>query len=185
MAKFPISSSLVVLATTAAMATGAARVSAVDRKWQSGLWRESHDERTYVIAGAAVRVHLEDVPPRDKRAITVVAGASVKFAIEGNRVFVLDARNVEREFGLVRSVDLNYTATGGGHYIKAMTPDGLTATLEDNSVWELDPRSQFFTVAWQPFEGISVRRSDSEQNFDYEIDNTDRDDGALARYSPP
>jgi hypothetical protein len=66
-----------------------------------------------------------------------------------------------------------------------MALDGLIVTLEDNSVWELDPRSQFFTVEWQPFEGISVRRSDSEQNFNYEIDNTERDDGALARYSPP
>jgi hypothetical protein len=58
-------------------------------------------------------------------------------------------------------------------------------TLEDNSVWDLDPRSQFFTIEWQALEGISVRRSDSERNFSYEIDNTDSDDGALARYSPP
>jgi|KBSSwiStaDraftv2_1062776.scaffolds.fasta_scaffold14753_4 hypothetical protein len=185
MAKFQFSSLLVVLITAMAMGAVASRAGAVDRKWQNGLWRESHDERTYVIAGATVRVHFEDVPPGAKRAIAVTAGTSAKFAIEGTRVFVVDARGVEREFGLVRSVDLNYTATGGGHYIKAMALDGLIVTLEDNSVWELDPRSQFFTVEWQPFEGISVRRSDSEQNFNYEIDNTERDDGALARYSPP
>jgi hypothetical protein len=66
-----------------------------------------------------------------------------------------------------------------------MSTDGLRVTLEDNSVWDLDPRSQFFTIEWQALEGISVRRSDSEQNFNYEIDNTSTDDGALARYSPP
>jgi hypothetical protein len=69
--------------------------------------------------------------------------------------------------------------------IKMISSDGLTLTLEDNSVWDLDPRSQFFTVEWQPLEGISVRRSDPERGFNYEIDNTDKDDGALARYSPP
>jgi hypothetical protein len=158
---------------------------AADRKWQTGTWRDSGDARTYVIVAATVRVHLEDVPATDKRAFEAPAGASVKYAVEGNRAFVLDTKGVEHELRVVRTVDLNYTATGSGHYIKAMSTDGLRVTLEDNSVWDLDPRSQFFTIEWQALEGISVRRSDSEQNFNYEIDNTSTDDGALARYSPP
>jgi hypothetical protein len=160
-------------------------VLAADRKWQTGTWRDSSDARTYVIVARTVRLHLEDVPPTDKRAIAAPTGTPVKFALEGNRAFVLDGQGKEHELRVLRTVDLNYTATGAGHYIKAMSADGLRVTLEDNSVWALDPRSQFFTIEWQPFAGIAVRRSDSEQNFDYEIDNTDTDDGALARYTPP
>src|SRR5262249_9796032 len=141
--------------------------------------------RTYVIVAKTVRFHLEDVPPADQRALDAPAGAAVKFAVEGSRAFVLDRRNVEHELRVLRTVDLNYTSTGGGHFIKTIAADGSRVTLEDNSVWDLDPRSQFFTIDWQAFEGIAVRRSDSEQNFDYEIDNTDRDEGALARYTPP
>ena len=158
---------------------------AADRKWQNGVWRDSGDARTYVILAGTVRFHLEDVPPADKRRLEAPAGTAVKFAVEGSRLFVMDRRNVQHELRVLRIVDLNYTATGGGHFIKTIAADGLRVTLEDNSVWDLDPRSQFFTVEWQALEGIAVRRSDSEQNFDYEIDNTDRDEGALARYTPP
>jgi len=157
---------------------------AADRQWQNGVWRDSGDARTYVIVARTLRFHLEDVPPADQRALDAPADTAVKFAVEGSRAFVLDRRNVEHELRVLRTVDLNYRATGGGHFIKTMAADGRRVTLEDNSVWDLDPRSQFFTIEWQAFEGIAVRRSDSEQNFDYEIDNTDRDEGALARYTP-
>jgi hypothetical protein len=183
MAKYPLTALRTAIAA-ALVGLCVSSFSAADRRWQTGMWRDSGDERSYVIATSAVRLHLEDVPPREKRAMAVKAGAAVKFAVEGSRAFVLDADGAEHELHLVRSVDLNYTATGAGHFIKAIAQDGLLLTLEDNSVWELDPRSQFFTKDWQPFDGISVRRDDSEQNFDYEIDNSDRDDGALARYSP-
>lgn len=157
---------------------------AADRQWQNGTWRESGDAKTYVIVTDTVRLHLEDVPPGDKRALDVVAGQPVKFAIEGSRVFVVDASAAEHELRLLRSVDLKYAATGAGHFIKTMSTDGATVTLEDDSVWELDPRAHFFTINWQPFEGIAVRTTDPENGFNYEIDNTDRDDGALARYTP-
>jgi len=172
------------MATSLALALGADRLAA-DRTWQTGIWRDSGDARTYVIVAGMVRFQLEDVPPADTRALEAPAGASVKFAVEGSRAFVLDRRSVEHEMRVLRTVDLNYTATGAGHFIKTMAIDGLRVTLDDNSVWDLDPRSQFFTIEWRPFEGISVRRSDSEENFNYEIDNVDRDEGALARYTPP
>jgi hypothetical protein len=158
---------------------------AADRKWQTGTWRDSGDARTYVIVAETVRLYLEDVPAADTRALSATAGTSVKFAVEGTRAFVLDLKGRQHELRVLRQVDLNYRATGAGHFIKAISPDGLTLTLEDNSVWALDPRSQFFTVDWQALEGIAVRRSDSERDFKYEIDNIETDDGALARYTPP
>ena len=42
-------------------------------------------------------------------------------------------------------------------------------------MWDLDPLSEHFTVEWQAFDGISVRRSDPERDFNYEIDNTDKE----------
>lgn len=171
-----------VIALTVALSSASA---AADRKWQTGTWRDSGDQRTYVIVTPRIRFHLEDAPDASRRALETPAGTPVKFAIEGSRAFVLDRKGAEHELHLVRTVDLNYTATGGGHFIKEVSQDGLRLTLEDNSVWDLDPRSQFFTVEWEPLQGIAVRRSDSERNFDYEIDNTDTDDGALARYTPP
>jgi len=173
------------LLTLAMVVAVSATSGAADRKWQTGTWRDSGDARTYVIATKTIRVHLEDGPGSERRSLEVPVGTPVRFAIEGSRAFVLDRRGGEHELHVVRTVDLNYTATGAGHYIKAMSEGGLRVTLEDNSVWELDPRSQFFTIEWEPFQGIAVRRSDSEQNFDYEIDNIETDDGALARYTPP
>ena len=178
------SKTLTFLVAVVALLSGAVGLAA-DRKWQSGVWRDSGDARTYVIVAGSVRLHLEDLSPSDKRALDTPAGTVVKFAIEGNRAFVLDRRNAEHELRVLRSVDLKYTATGSGHFIKAMSADGLRVTLEDNSVWDLDPRSQFFTIEWHALQGISVRTSDSERDFNYEIDNTETDDGALARYSPP
>jgi hypothetical protein len=158
---------------------------AADRKWQTGTWRDSGDARTYVILARTVRLHLEDAPASEKRAIEMATSGPVTFAVEGNRAFVRDAKGAEHELHVLRSVDLNYTATGSGHFVKAISADGLTLTLEDNSVWDLDPLSQHFTIEWQAFDGISVRRSGPDQDFDYEIDNTAKDEGALARYTPP
>jgi hypothetical protein len=173
-----------ILAMALVVAVSSATLAA-DRKWQTGTWRDSGDARTYVIVTRTIRLHLEDAPGSERRALEAPAGTPVKFVIEGSRAFVLDRQGAERELHVLRTVDLIYTATGAGHYIKTMSQDGLRVTLEDNSVWDLDPRSQFFTIEWEAFQGIAVRRSDSEQNFDYEIDNTDTDDGALARYTPP
>lgn len=158
---------------------------AADRQWQSGAWRESSDGHTYVIVAGTVRLQLEDVPATGTRAHEARTGTPVKFAVEADRVFVLDPKGVEYELHLLQRVDLNYTAIGAGHFVKAISSSGLTLTLEDNSVWELDARSQFFTVEWQAFDGIAVRRTDPERDFNYEIDNIDKDNGALARYSPP
>jgi hypothetical protein len=160
-------------------------VSSAEHKWVAGTWRDSGDARTYVIATETLRFHLEDIPAGDSRALPAPVGSPVKVSLEGTRIFILDAKNVEHELHLLRAVDLRYSATGAGHFIKTMAADGAKVTLEDGSVWDLDPRAQFFTINWQPFEGISVRTAEPDRGFNYEIDNTDRDDGALARYSPP
>ena len=163
----------------------AANSAAAERRWQSGTWRDSGDAQTYVILTETVRLHLEDLPPGETRALTVAAGSRVRFAIEDSHVFVIDRDGKEHELRLVRQVDLIYAAAGGGHHIKTVGPEGASVTLEDGSVWELDPRTHFFTAHWQAFENITVRRAEPDRGFDYEIDNIDQDNGAPARYSPP
>lgn len=172
-----------VLASLILVALGAASAMA-QRRWQPGTWRDSGDARTYVIQTDTVRLHLEDLPPGETRALTVVAGSGVRFAIEDSHVFVLDRDGKEHELRLVRRVDLTYTAVGAGHYIKSVGPEGASVTLEDGSIWELDPKAQFFTVRWQPFENVAVRRTEPDRGFNYEIDNSDQDNSAPARYTP-
>ncbi len=77
-----------------------------------------------------------------------------------------------------------YKGVGSGHYVRGVTEDGQFVTLEDASRWEIDPRDRFRTVEWAADEGVTVRRATSETGFDYQLDNTDRDEGADARYLP-
>src|SRR5258706_8879378 len=80
---------------------------AADRRWQFGTWRDSGDARTYVILTEAVRLHLEDVPPGEVRAMTVAAGGRVRFAIDASHVFVVHRDGKENQLRLVRSVELS------------------------------------------------------------------------------
>ena len=166
---------------------------AVGRQWQSGTWRDSQDVRTQadLIRSALHRIEtdtyrlvLEDVVAGDRPSLHIAAGSAVKFAVDKDRVYVLDRSGREHELRLVRRVDLTYAALGSGHYIKAVGANGESVTLEDGSTWELDPGAYFFTAGWKPLDGIAVRTTDPDRGFTYEIDNTDQDNGALARYNP-
>src|SRR5258707_789892 len=99
MTKFVRALAIVILA--ASQVLGAA-----ERRWRSGLWRDSGDARTYVIVTESLRIHAEDIPPAETRALSVAAGTPVRFAVEGTRVFVLDRANAEHELRLLRTVDL-------------------------------------------------------------------------------
>jgi hypothetical protein len=78
-----------------------------------------------------------------------------------------------------------YSALGGGHFIRAVNDDGRYVTLEDGSMWEIEPSVRFQTVDWQLQAAVTVRRATADGPFTYELDNTQDDEGALARYVPP
>jgi hypothetical protein len=78
-----------------------------------------------------------------------------------------------------------YTAYGGGHLIRSVSPGGQFVTLEDGSVWEIEPSVRFQTADWQVDAPVTVRRAQGEGPFVYELVNTQDDEGALARYVPP
>jgi hypothetical protein len=78
-----------------------------------------------------------------------------------------------------------YAALGGGHFIRAVNDDGQYVTLEDGSLWEIEPSVRFQTMDWQLQAAVTVRRAIAAGAFTYELDNTQDDEGALARYVPP
>jgi hypothetical protein len=75
-----------------------------------------------------------------------------------------------------------YPALGSGHYIKAVRDEGRFVTLEDNSVWEIEPTGRYLTAQWEALAGIAVRYSGGDDGFVYEVANIDRDEGATARW---
>lgn len=70
----------------------------------------------------------------------------------------------------------HYNAAGPGHYIKAVGEDGRTVTLEDESVWSVDPRTRFKVADWKPDAEISVHVTDEDPDFNYILNNGEVDD---------
>ena len=139
----------------------------------------------YVIETDNFEYQVQETVARGSQPLTATAGQPVTFALdasEKNTIYIREGSDGERSLQLVKATRKlkMYSAAGSGHYIRAMADDGLTLTLEDGSVWSLDPRLQFQTRDWQPKEGISVRYGEQEAGFNYEVDDDDRDEGALA-----
>ena len=78
-----------------------------------------------------------------------------------------------------------YPAMGSGHYILEVREGGQFVTLEDKSRWEIDERDRYVTVDWQPMESMAVRYAGGDDAFKYQVVNTDRDEGAAARWIRP
>ncbi len=176
---------------------------AVDRDWQTGAWARpapaaagtargaAARPQAYAIETAVVRLELQDTnPPASRRTLGVKIGSPVKFVVEADTVYVLDVGEVEYALHLARTVRKpaappaapSYNAFGTGHSIKTVTEEGKFITLEDGSLWEIDPRGWYIASEWQPLAGIGVRRAREENGFAYEIDNLDADEGVLAKY---
>ncbi|MBI3400909.1 MAG: hypothetical protein HY048_05765 [Acidobacteria bacterium] len=75
-----------------------------------------------------------------------------------------------------------YAALGGGHLLRAVTDEGRYLTLEDGSVWEVEPGVRFQTAEWQLDAPITVRTGRGENGYTYEVVNTQDDEGAMAKY---
>jgi hypothetical protein len=70
-----------------------------------------------------------------------------------------------------------YLSTGGGHWIKTRSDDGDIITLEDGSVWLIDPLDRIDTALWLPITDITVVESEG----DHLLVNTDDGEKAHAR----
>ena len=158
----------------------------------SPTMRAVADVRTFVIETDALRFELSDTAPVGRRSFEITVGAPVTFAVDKGTVHIRDSAGVEHKLRLVRKTpkaraaapSAVYAAVGGGHLLRAVTSGGEFLTLEDGSMWQTDPRVRFQTAQWEPGSGISVRKADGENGFAYELQNTDADEGAAARYLP-
>jgi hypothetical protein len=86
--------------------------------------------------------------------------------------------------GVATDRPARYSALGAGHLLRDVSSDGRFITLEDGSRWEVIPRDQFTSVEWQPPAAMAVRTTRGEDGFDYEVVNTNDDEGVLAKFLP-
>jgi hypothetical protein len=80
------------------------------------------------------------------------------------------------------TVTAPYDAIGGGHLVQKVSADGKFVTLEDGSLWEIEPSVRFQTIDWQPMAAVTVSRARGVGPYVYELANTQDDEGALAKY---
>jgi hypothetical protein len=157
------------------------------RVWKQGTWTEPPDARTYAIETATEIITARDPEARTARALDVPEGAAVSYVIvdAGRSLIVRDSSQTEHRLTLLGTkpkYSTSYAAAGGGHYIKSVAPGGASVTLEDGSRWDIDPMVRFSVADWESDDLVTVRRSTDDPAFAYEVDNTSRDDGALANY---
>ncbi len=153
------------------------------RVWKVGVWRTAETPRTYVIDCEDSRYELEDAAA-GATPLEIAVNEPLTMAIEKDTLFVRLTARTERALRVRRTSDISYTATGGGHYVKSVSSTGDLLTLEDNSVWEIEPRSHFAVMHWEALAGIAVRRAQPEDGYNYEVINLDHDDGVSARHRP-
>ena len=80
---------------------------------------------------------------------------------------------------------LTYEAVGGGHLLRTVAGEGRYITLEDGSRWDVIPEEWFTSVGWQPQAAMTVRVARGRDGFDYQLVNTNDDEGVLAKLLPP
>jgi hypothetical protein len=159
---------------------------AQDRTWKEGVWTTSPDQHSYAIETDREILVLTEQTPDAPRSFAPIVGDTVRYRTEkAPAVSVHDERTGDHTLLLARQrpkYATDYPAAGSGHFIKAVGPGGASIVLEDGSRWDIDPLARFSVADWEANELISVRRSTDDPAFSYEIDNTSRDDGALANY---
>jgi hypothetical protein len=160
-----------------------------DRAWETGKWgaaavtvsttaRGRSTVRVYVIDADDARYEAQEPAVSGVPPLATTAGAPVAFAVENDAVYVREGANTERQLHLLKTTRKlkTYGAGGPGHFIRAIGETGRTITLEDGSVWDVDPRTQFKAAQWEALAGITVHRTEEDPDFNYILNNTDVDD---------
>jgi hypothetical protein len=76
-----------------------------------------------------------------------------------------------------------YGAIGKGHWIQSTSSGGAMITLEDGSIWEVNPIDRVDTMLWLPVTDITVFRATSPvADYKYLLVNTEDGEKALAKY---
>jgi hypothetical protein len=156
------------------------------RAWQTGKWGAALSSgrgnvRAYAIETDDARYDVQETPASGAAPLKTTVGAPVSFALDKNDsdiVYIREDGMAERQLHLVKTTRKlkTYGAAGPGHFIRAIGDDGGTITLEDGSVWRVDPRTQFKTAEWEALAGITVHSTEEDPDFNYILNNSDEDD---------
>jgi hypothetical protein len=76
----------------------------------------------------------------------------------------------------------DYQALGSGHFIRSVAMGGQFITLEDGSLWEVEPNARFEAADWKAEAPVTVRAARDRGQYPYELTNTQEDEGVRARY---
>jgi hypothetical protein len=148
--------------------------------------------RIFIIETDDLHLELQDTVPIGRRSIEVRIGGPITFALEKNTAYLKDEEGIEHKFRVTkktartrdREAARPYDALGSGHLLRRVTDDGRFVTLEDGSRWEVHPRDRFQTVDWEVNASMTVRTTRGDGGYDYELVNTQVDEGALAKVAP-
>ncbi len=172
--------------TICALLLGASLPSAAERQWNTGTWAATADAQFLAIETAHAAAHGgraggwrgadTDGHTRHQRAIRHRKPDAVRARRREGRARV-EARRAWR-----RSTPAATPRRAAATTSETVAPGGISLTLEDGSRWDIEPRSHFSVAEWQPDDLISVRRSNDDEAYAYEIDNTSRDSGVLANH---
>lgn len=157
-----------------------------NRVWQTGKWGAAlpsarGNVHAYVIDTEDARYDVQETVASGATPLKTTAGAPVSFAFDKNIndiLYVREDGDSERQLHLVRTTRKlkTYGAAGPGHFIRAIGDGGGTITLEDGSVWSVDPRTQFKVAGWESLAGITVHATEEDPDFNYILNNSDVDD---------
>lgn len=75
-----------------------------------------------------------------------------------------------------------YYDTGSGHWISEVSSSGRYVTLEDGSVWEIEPVGRIDTNLWLIVDDITVTDNGSTVGYPYQLINTSEGEVVDARY---
>jgi hypothetical protein len=157
-----------------------------NRVWQTGKWAAASSSargnvHAYVIDTDDARYDVQETLASGATPLKTTAGAPVSFAldnVDSSIVYIRDDGDSERQLHLVKTTHKlrTYGAAGPGHFIRAIGEGGGTITLEDGSVWNVDPRTQFKVAGWESLASITVHATEEDPDFNYILNNSDVDD---------
>ncbi len=76
-----------------------------------------------------------------------------------------------------------YAGSSGGHWIKSRANGGAMITLEDGSIWEINPLDRIDAALWLPISNVTILTASSPiGDYKYMLVNTDDGETALAKY---
>lgn len=115
--------------------------------------------------------------------LTAKEKEALRTHVESLLVQIASSAKPKAKAGAKASGATIYPGVGGGHWVQKNIDSGTYMTLEDGSLWKIDPLDKIDAMLWLPISDITVTESSSgSPGYDYLLINTDDDEKAHAKY---